>query len=219
MEQEKPQVEEIGVVIPPAEETQSEVTPPAPQPGTEPTPGKKTYSEEEYSQAMAKLQSETAQAKEVANRLAMEKQIVLAQEQERREQEQDRKDVEQGLITEGEASRRQQLRTHTKTMEQRAAQLQQFLQEKGQELDFKIMLSVASDVAQKYGVPTSELMKEGVRESPDRMRVRALELQLNKLREEARKPENFDKGPTSVPSSPSSDEYKLKRRYPTMYTK
>lgn len=180
----------------PQPETEPKVIQPGVQPSTLPTPPlRRTYSEEEFSQQMGKFQAETAQAREVVNRLAMEHQIRLAQEAEQKLVAKDQQDVEQGLITESDAGQRKALRDQTAQLQQGAAQLQQFVQQQATQGEALGRILMAQDLAKEYGVNVDDLLNGKELTTPLQMVTKAAKLAIAKLKEEAKKPETFIAGP------------------------
>ncbi len=204
LEQEKPQVEpEDKVAVAGAEPPQPEAEPTVPQPGVEPTvapPLPKTYTEEEFRGQMARFQAETAQAREVANRLAMDQQIKATQEAERHEAEKDRQAVEQGVITEAEAGQRKALREETVRLQQTAIGMQQFIRQQAWQGESYAKITIAHDLAKEYGINPALLLSDPTLTSPLAMVQKASKLAIANLKagQRAVTPESFDKGPAGT---------------------
>jgi hypothetical protein len=189
----------------------------------------RTYTEDEVREREAKLTSakdtELQKHKDELARLNMQQRINQLAAQERQAQAKDQQAVENGTITAEEAEARKQARAETSRLSQVVDQLKPQAEQLGR-------IQMANDLAKtykdKYGVVIDPdvLIKDKDIKSPTEMMQRASELALTSKNEElktlkkpAPKPEVFDGGPGTNGGGATSEESRLKERYPSMYKK
>lgn len=180
----------------------------------------KTYTQAELDavqgQLMAAKDREIQQHKDALAQVAMREQIAQMQATEAQARAKDNADVEAGILTEPDAAARAQARLQTL---QAQAQLQAMNQQ-GEALARVVM---AHDLAKEYGVDPDALAKDASLTSPLLMVRKAAALALKARDVELRilkaKPETFDKGPQAETTGQSSEEQRLRTRYPSMYPK
>ena len=185
-------------------------------------PAGKTYTEAELTQITSRLQADAAQHKQYAQRLAFEQQMAQVQAQEQQFVAKDAQAVEQGIITQEEADQKKAARAEIAQL-QYAAQYQRAQAEesarvividgllKGFERDFGMKLN-----------PDDFLGDKQLR-TPDAVKQKALTIINTQLKAQLKaatvKTEHFDQGPGAGVPGPTSEQQKLKDRYPTMFSK
>lgn len=162
-ELEPEQVEQPGAGEPPQAE---------PGEGKKP-PAERTYSQREWSERESAKDQEIAQAQQAASQAAMQAQIAQQAQAEATAQAKDRSDIDQGLITQAEATQRQQQRQQAQQQvlqaQQRAMQMQPKMEELGR-------MMAAQDMGKRHGVNPYELLNDKALTTPEQMEAKAKEL-------------------------------------------
>jgi len=213
------------------------VTPSAPA-TSEASPAKFTREDVEkmISEKTSVIQKETAQWKQQAHRIALEQQAAQLAQQEMAERAQEKQAIESGAMTAEEATARQRGRAHLLQQQVQAAQMQETLSRQAQHGDQLGRIACARETAdevvatlKKQGIAVTASTAEQLADmffkdknikTPDAMKARAYQVAMQYLMDRQRtltaKPETFDKGPGDN-SGPTTEEQRLKSRYPSMY--
>ena len=135
-------------------------TTPEPEPGEgTPPPAERTYSQKEWSERESAKDTEISTYRNAVSQAAMQAQIAQQQQAEAAAQAKDQSDIDQGLITQAEATQRQQGR-------QRSVQMQPKMEQMGR-------MMAAQDFGEKYGVNPYELLSDQTIRTPQQMDAKA----------------------------------------------
>lgn len=188
------------------------------------------------SEKTSAIQRETAQWKQHAHRMALEQQAAHLAQQEMAERVKEKQAIESGSMTAEEATAKQRTRAQLLQQQVQAAQMQETLSRQAQYGDQLGRIACARETAEEV---VATLKKQGVTvtastaeqlatmfvkdkniKTPDALKARAYQVAMQYLMDRQRtltvKPETFDKGPGDN-SGPTTEEQRLKSRYPSMY--
>jgi hypothetical protein len=161
---------------------------------------KKAYSQEEVdrliSERTSTIQKETQEHKDRLARIEMERVIREAQQREQQAAEKDRRDIENGYITEDEAKERKRLRDELNQLQETVKQQRTIGESQAKILAAQKM---CEDYGKEYGVQIKPdvLLTDPSLTSPYLMEKKLSEMVIKAIREEAHKSnkETFDRGP------------------------
>lgn len=214
-------VEQAPVAEQPGAETETKPEAPA---AVKPS---KVYTEDEVRQResglTSKLQAETEQMRRYAGQMALAQEIQQLAQAEHQAQGKDQQEVANGVITETEAGQRKGQRIQALQSQAQVAQMQGVLRGQMAQGEQIGRITMAHDLATKYGINPERLLKDASIRTPMDMIQKATDLALAdrdaKLRTFTVKSETFDKGAQGESTGPTSYEDSLRSRYPTMYPK
>lgn len=196
-----------------------------PQAEAKPPEPEKTYTQEQWSKRESEKDTEVAQIKEQMMQQAMQAELLGKQRAETEAKTKDQKDVEEGTITQSEASQKEQARQQQRQQQQTMAQAQTTLRQMAQQTEQYGRVLAARDFGKEYELneeQIAELLSDKDMKTPGDMRAKAANLALERTRGELKKskeaPPNFDQG-LSGGGEEKTPEKQLKERYPSMYKK
>ena len=210
----QPQVEEAAVVETPVEVPQVEETPVVETPGAEKVeeaekpseiPKERTYSQEEVGKIQAASDKKVADIQKQLYQRAMQEEIAKQEQSERETSANDRKAVDDGLITSDEANQRKGIRTQQLQTSRGLMQQQQVLGQMRTEAEALGKTLAARDLGKEYDLndkQITELIADKDVKSPADMKAKAASLANERLRDELKKvksaPQKFDSGQSSM---------------------
>lgn len=166
------------------------------QEGAQPAP--RTYTQEEVSGIESKKDQEIHQYRQALAQQALQVQIQEAEVAEARAQADDRVAIESGELTELDAKQNQQQRLDAgrqdRARRQTIAQEQEMIQGLRTEGEQLGRVMAAEDFAKEYGIDREKLLKDTSLKTPDAMKLKARELQLDKREAALNDGETFDGG-------------------------
>jgi len=211
MEEEKNQPQDAGTQeVEQPEETQVAEPTEEVQPGAEetpqaeaetPPPPERAYTQAEWSKRESELNKQISELQKQSSQMQLEKQIAELEQHEKQSREKDQKDVDEGVITQAEASQRQQQRQNQ--LRQRIAFQQQMqgAQKLMAEAEQMGRVLAAQDFGKKYKLSdeqVTELLSDKEISTPQAMEAKAANLALEKTQGELKKaqaiPQRFDQG-------------------------
>lgn len=151
---------------PPTTPPETSETPPETPPAEAP-PVERTYTQKEWSERESAKDQEISGYQTIASQAALRAQTIQQQQAEAAAQVKDKSDIDEGLITEEEAAKRQQGR-------QSAIQMQPRLEQMGR-------MAAAQDFGERYGVNPFELLSDQTIRTPHQMDAKARQLAQTKL--------------------------------------
>lgn len=163
----------------------------------EPKP-ERTYTQEEWSKRESAKDQEAAQLRDALARQAMQSEITKAQQVEATAQAKDRQDVEEGTITQDEASRRSQARAVQRQTEMNILRQQQVASQMYQQTEMYGRVLAAQDFGKQYGLndeQVKEILTDMELRTPDAMRAKAADLAYERERGKSTMPKPvYDSG-------------------------
>ena len=221
-----PEVQPVGVETP-----QVVVAPEVTQTGAEtpqrveetPKPAR-TYSQKEWSKRESEKDKENAQLKQQLAQLNLQSEIFRMQQEEASARSKDQKELDEGVITDSDATQRQQVRMQQRQSQLAFAQQQQMASQMAEQTEQYGRILAAQDFGKEFELneeQIGELLKDKDIKSPSDMKAKAATLALERLQIEFKKtktvPPKFDQGQQG--GIEQSGEKRLKGRYPSMFKK
>lgn len=206
MTEEKRQPQEEGTQQaeqPGEQEPQAIVQTEEEQPGAEQEPQKseRTYTQAEWSERESKLGTQVSDLQKQLNQFQMQKQIEALEQSERSASEQDQQRVNEGLMTQAEASQKKEQRQEERQQQQDIMQKMQTAQGIITQAEQMGRVLAAQDFGKKYQLnegQIAELLNDKDVKSPEAMEAKAANLALEKTQGELKKakepPQTFDQG-------------------------
>lgn len=168
----------------------------------EKAPEGKALPDKQLRQMQATYDRRLAEARDNVARLTMQQQLAAMQDAERQAVAKDTEDVQNGMISQTDADRRQHIRMEVVREQVRLGQIQRQSAEMEDRANLSAKVIMARDVGTEYGLEEKEitaLILDKSIQNPNMMMGAVTKLMATKLKAQQRaaqiKPETFDRGP------------------------